>query len=91
MVVHCSPPNIERDGATPLPLDPLRPEFLGLVQAVNAYERLAARAAITGDRTVALAALMANPLVRQYPIAAPLLDALLEANRSHLPRFFPEG
>jgi 6-phospho-beta-glucosidase len=85
------PARIERDGATPLPLDPLRPEFLGLVQAVKAYERLAARAAITGDRTVALAALMANPLVRQYPIAAPLLDALLEANRSHLPRFFPEG
>jgi 6-phospho-beta-glucosidase len=85
------PARIERDGAVPLPLDPLPPEFLGLVQAVKAYERLAARAAITGDRTVALAALMANPLVRQYPVAAKLLDALLEANRTHLPRFFPEG
>ncbi len=85
------PARIDRDGATPLPLDPLRQEHLGLVQAMKAYERLAARAAITGDRTVALAALMANPLVRQYPIAAQLLDALLEANRAHLPRFFPEG
>ena len=33
-------------------------------------------------------AMMANPLVSDYDIAAPLLDALLEANRAHLPRFF---
>jgi len=36
-----------------------------------------------------LKALMTNPLVRDYRTAAPLLEALLEANRSHLPRFFP--
>ena len=85
------PARIDREGAAPLPLDPLPPEFLGLVQAAKAYERLAARAAITGDRTVALKALMANPLVRQFAVAAPLLDELLEANRAHLPRFFPGG
>jgi 6-phospho-beta-glucosidase len=85
------PARIDRGGATPLQLDPLPPEFLGLIQAAKAYERLAARAAITGDRTVALKALMANPLVRQYPVAAPLLDALLDANREHLPRFFAGG
>jgi N-acetylglucosamine kinase-like BadF-type ATPase len=33
-------------------------------------------------------ALLANPLVRQWDRAAPLLDALLEANRPHLPQFF---
>ena len=33
----------------------------------------------------------ANPLVRDYGIAAPLLEALLEANRKHLPLFFPPG
>ena len=47
------------------------------------------RAAVTGDRGVALKALMANPLVRDYSVAAPLLEALLEANRDYLPRFFP--
>jgi 6-phospho-beta-glucosidase len=26
--------------------------------------------------------------VRQWDVAVPLLDALLEANRRHLPRFF---
>jgi 6-phospho-beta-glucosidase len=80
---------IDRDGAHPLPLEPLAPEMLGLVEHVKAYERLAILAATTGDRTIALKALMTNPLVRDYRTAVPLLDALLEANRRHLPRFFP--
>jgi hypothetical protein len=29
--------------------------------------------------------------VREYDVAVPLLDALLEANRGHLPRFYPDG
>ena len=60
----------------------------GLVEAVKAYEELAIEAALSGDRDVALRALLANPLVADYDVAAPLLDALLEANRAHLPRFF---
>ena len=80
---------VDRDGAHPLPVDPLPPEMLGLVEHVKAYELLAAEAARTGDRGVALKALMANPLVRDYDTAKPLLEALLEANRQHLPRFFP--
>ena len=60
----------------------------GLVQAVKAYEQLAIEAARSGDRLVALRALLANPLVARWSIASPLLDALLEANRGHLPRFF---
>jgi 6-phospho-beta-glucosidase len=39
---------------------------------------------------VALKALLANPLVRDYDVAAPLLDALLERSRRWLPRFFPD-
>lgn len=80
---------IDRDGAHPIPVAPLAPEMLGLVEHVKAYERLAVQAATTGDRTIALKALMTNPLVRDYRTAVPLLDALLEENRQHLPRFFP--
>jgi 6-phospho-beta-glucosidase len=80
---------IDRDGAHPIPLGPVAPEMLGLVEHVKAYERLAVRAATTGDRTIALRALMTNPLVRDYRTAVPLLDALLEANREHLLLFFP--
>jgi 6-phospho-beta-glucosidase len=85
------PARIDRDGAHPLPLAPLAPELHGLVEQVKAYERLTIEAARTGSEAVALRALMANPLVAQWPIAAPLLDALLEANVGHLPQFFPQA
>ena len=80
---------IAADGATPLPVDPLPPEMLGLVEQVKAYERLTVAAAVSGDRDLALKALMANPLVLDYRVARPLLDALLDAHREHLPAFFP--
>jgi 6-phospho-beta-glucosidase len=81
------PATVDRDGAHPLPVDPLPPEQLGLVQAVTAYESLTISAARTGDRSTALRALLAHPLVRQWDVAVPLLDALLEANSRYLPLF----
>ena len=83
------PARVDRDGAHPVPLSPLDPDMLGLVQQAKAYERLAVAAARTGDRTIALRALLANPLVRNWEIARPLLDELLAANRELLPRFSP--
>lgn len=85
------PANIGADGAEVYPLDPLAPEMLGLVQQVKAYERLTVQAAVDGDRDAALKALIANPLVARYNVARPLLDALLDANRAHLPRFFRQA
>jgi 6-phospho-beta-glucosidase len=85
------PARIDRDGAHPGRFAPLPPEMLGLVQQVKAYERLTVKAAIDGDRDAALKALIANPLVGRYSVATGLLEALLQANRKHLPRFFPQG
>jgi 6-phospho-beta-glucosidase len=85
------PATIDRDGAHPHALAPLAPEMLGLVQQIKAYERLTVEAAISGSRDVAMKALLANPLVRDHGRAEPLLPALLEANRAHLPRFFPDA
>ncbi|WP_427917217.1 6-phospho-beta-glucosidase [Streptomyces sp. cg40] len=82
------PAHVDASGPHPVPVPPLPPEMLGLVQAVTAYETLAVEAALTGDRTVARRALMANPLVREWARADALLSALLEANRPHLPRYF---
>jgi 6-phospho-beta-glucosidase len=79
---------IGNEGATGLATEPLAPELLGLVEHAKAYERLAVRAAKSGSRRDALLALLTNPLVPGYPTAVELLDALLEANRAHLPRFF---
>ena len=78
---------IDGEGAHPLPVAPLSEDMLALVQHAKAYERLAIRAAVTGDRSVALRALLANPLVPDYPTASALLEAILDANREHLPRF----
>jgi 6-phospho-beta-glucosidase len=85
------PARIDREGALPEPTAPLAPEMLGIVQHAKSYEHLAIEAATTGDRTTALKALIANPLVGDYAGAAPLLEALLEANRPFLPRFSPGG
>jgi 6-phospho-beta-glucosidase len=80
---------IGEGGAAPLPQPALRAEMLELIQAAKAYEHLAVSAALTGDRGLAYQALEANPLVGpRIGNVGPLLDALLAANRQHLPRFF---
>jgi alpha-galactosidase/6-phospho-beta-glucosidase family protein len=81
------PARIEADGPAPLPQPPLAPELLGLVQHVAAYERLAAKAAVTGERELVYKALLAHPLVGQAPQAEQLTEELLAAGREHLPQF----
>jgi 6-phospho-beta-glucosidase len=82
------PARITRDGAFPMPLAPLAPDMHGLVEAARGYEELTIKAAKSGDRSDALRALAANPLVPDWATAEKLLAALLAANRSYLPRFF---
>jgi 6-phospho-beta-glucosidase len=84
------PCTVDRDGARPLPQRELPAEMAGLVAHAKAYEHLAAAAALSGSRDLFIRALVANPLVGQYPQAEALADALLVANREFLPRFFPE-
>lgn len=78
---------IDAEGAHPIPVAPLDPDMLGLVQHAKAYERLTIEAAVTGDRSLALRALLANPLGPDADAATGLLDAILDASREHLPRF----
>jgi 6-phospho-beta-glucosidase len=85
------PCTVDGDGAHPLPQRALPPEMAGLVAHCKAYERLAVEAAVSGSRDTMIRALVANPLVGQYPLAEKLADGLLAANRHFLPRFFPPG
>ncbi|HEX2756670.1 MAG TPA: hypothetical protein VHM48_14470 [Candidatus Limnocylindrales bacterium] len=85
------PARIDRDGAHPIPQAPLSAPQADLVGRVKVYERLTVRAAISGDRAIARAALAANPLAGGPDGAEELLDAILAANRHWLPRFFPDG
>ncbi|HEY2938056.1 MAG TPA: hypothetical protein VGJ25_15745, partial [Gaiellaceae bacterium] len=70
------PARVEAEGPVPLPQPPLAPELLGLVQHVTAYERLAAEAAVSGDRTTIRKALLAHPLIGQYEMVEGLEERL---------------
>ena len=85
------PARIDRDGAHPIPQAPLSPPHYDLVSRVKAYERLVIRAAVSGDPTIARAALAANPLAGDPDRAGELLEAVFEGNARWLPRFFPNG
>ena len=82
---------IDRDGAHPVAVSPLAADQRELVTQVKHYERLTIEAAMSGDRAIAREALEAHPLVDSRVDVDALMDALLEANRRHLPRFFPEA
>jgi len=82
---------IDRRGATPLAIGALNPFVRGMLQQVKAFEEMTVRAAVTGDRSIALEALTINPLVPSMAVASTLLEEMLEANRAYLPQFFPEG
>lgn len=81
------PALVGRSGPVPLTMGPLPGPVRGLTQAIHAYERLAADAAVTGDRRTALQALMAHPFVRSKHTAEKILDEGLAAHRDHLPQF----
>ena len=62
-------------------------EVAGLVRQVAAHAALAAEAAVTGDRALAVKAMAIHPLVRSVGTAESLVDAYLSAHAAHLPRF----
>jgi 6-phospho-beta-glucosidase len=81
------PARVGHNGPVPLQQEPLAPELLGLVQHVAAYERVAAKAATSGDPELVWTALLAHPLVGQHPVAEELVERLLSAGAEHLPAF----
>ena len=78
------PARVSPDLIEPLPQKPLAPELLGLVQHVAAYERLAVRAALSGDPADARKALLAHPLVGQWDIASELIELLRAASEARI-------
>lgn len=72
------PARLSAHGIRPEACAPLPEEVAGLVRHAKAYERLAIEAAITRSRAKALAALVANPLVRTVDAATGILDAFIE-------------
>jgi 6-phospho-beta-glucosidase len=78
---------VDRDGAAPLPQPPVPADFAGRIAAVIGYERLIARAAVTGDVTLLKRALLAHPLIGQWDLVDRLVPEMLSADAAHLPQF----
>jgi 6-phospho-beta-glucosidase len=74
------PARVGPDGPVALAQAPLAPELLGLVQHVAAYERLAVRAALSGDPLDVRKALLTHPLIGQDEMAGALVERLLHGD-----------
>lgn len=72
------------NGAKPMAVSQYNDYIVGLMRGVKAYEKLTVKAAISKDRDIALAALMAHPLIGDYSKAKPMLDEMLEANKGYI-------
>jgi len=77
-----------KNGIEPQRVNVYNEYIVGLMRAVKAYEKLTVRAALEGDRDLALEALMAHPLVGDVAKAVPLLEEMLLANKDYVPNFF---
>jgi 6-phospho-beta-glucosidase len=76
---------VDRSGLRPVSLGKFDDAYItGMMQAVKAYEKLAVKAALTGDRRHALAALMVHPLIGDYEKASAALDEMWVANAPRL-------
>lgn len=81
---------ITKNGPIPLAVGKLPKSAKSLVQQIKSFEVAACEAAVTGEYTKALYAMMINPLVASQKYAKIVLDELLEAHRDYLPQFFKE-
>jgi 6-phospho-beta-glucosidase len=73
--------------ARPIPQGSLPPEVSGMVRQVAEHARLAAEAAFTADRSLAVKALAIHPSVGSLRTAEHLVDAYLSAHADFLPRW----
>ena len=79
---------ITKDGPKPIAMGDLPVAVRGLVQQIKSFERVAAEAAVTGNRELAILALTINPLVASDTKAKQIVDEMLEAHQKYLPQFF---
>lgn len=81
------PCRVDAQGPHPLPSAPLPAFADGLMRAVKNYELLTAEAAVSGNRDLALQALLVHPLGPDADQALDVLDDMLETHGTHLPQF----
>ncbi len=83
------PSIVGAEGPAPIPMGPIPRPVRGLTMAIHEYEWLAAAAASSGSRRLALQALSVHPFIGSKRVAERILEEGLAAHRAHLPQFFP--
>jgi 6-phospho-beta-glucosidase len=76
--------HVSRDEIVVHPLPEVPPLAAGLIAHVSRYEELGVEAALHGGVTRIQRALLAHPLVGQYPLARDMAERLLAENREWL-------
>lgn len=83
-VVECAA-IVGRDAIEPIPIGKFgNRHIIGYMRQMKAYERLAVKAAQTGRREDAIAALLLNPLCGDYHAVSQCYDEMREVNREFL-------
>jgi alpha-galactosidase len=75
-------------GAEGIAVGDVPPAVQSILHQHITKQELAVEAALYGDRSLALQAMLLDPLVRDFGTAGMMLDELLAANRRLLPQFF---
>lgn len=81
------PAIVDGSGWKAIPQPPLPRQEAELIARIKASETLNVRAAMEGDRTLAVEAAALNPLGAPQPLAGRVVDELLAAHRKYLPQF----
>ena len=72
---------VDRNGPHPVEVKKQgTPHMIQMIQTVKAYERMAVEAAVHGDQSLALAALMSHPLIGDFSKAKACFEEMLEAH-----------
>jgi alpha-galactosidase len=82
---------IDSDGVTGVPVGELPAPVAELCRRETALVDMAVDAAVTGDRKLALQALMFDPMVDDIDLARRLLDDYMTTHAAYLPQFFHTG
>lgn len=78
---------ITKEGPRPIAVGRLPIQVEGLCRQIKSFERMTAKAAISGDIGTAIYAMTINPLVQDETMAIELFNELYEAHKEYLPRF----
>ena len=86
-VIVETPVLTDANGVHPVSIGELPPMILGLAAKHITNQEMIVEAALTGNKDLALQALINDPLIRNWEDAPKMLDELLQANVDYLPEF----